>query len=179
MSTPSRAGIVRIFRRPFGRFAHSAPAPCRLPSPGGRFAPPPGAGKGMSPFLLLGLFVINRLGSSPFSLCSCKEKVEKRESTPGRGMFRFIPLPGPTPFSDSRRGPAGPLPWILPRGRGTKDGRRRTGDEGRGTGDESRGAKRKAAGISEQRSNKTPVESLLCGIWPFSSHRGGEIFKRG
>ena len=99
---------------------------------------------GESPFSLCSwLFAFGGLGSSPFSLCSCKEKVEKRESTPGRGMFRFIPLPGPTPFSDSRRGPAGPLPWILPRGR-------RTGDEGRGTGDEGRGTKDGGRGTGDE-----------------------------
>ena len=37
-----------------------------------------------------------------------QEKVDRKRRTPERGMFRFIPLSGLTPFSDQREG-CGPL----------------------------------------------------------------------
>ena len=47
-------------------------------------------------------------GDDPSFFCVSKRKKAKK-TTPGRGRFRFLPLPGPTPIETTRRGPAGPL----------------------------------------------------------------------
>ena len=42
------------------------------------------------------------------------QKKETKKTTPGRGRFRFLPLPGPTLIETTGRGPAGPLLGIPP-----------------------------------------------------------------
>ena len=54
---------------------------------------------------------------APFSLCSCKEKVEKRESTPGEGISHTSPPRDPSLYNDQRGGLGSTLRYSKNRSR--------------------------------------------------------------